>query len=98
MGLLCSKIPTQGDNGKERTQSTVSDSSMRLTHSAFVKTNNKRWDDEYEIVKTLGQGITGSVHLVKKKTNEELLYAKKSINVEDQDPAQMKELRNEIDL
>eukprot|EP00946_MAST-07B_sp_MAST-7B-sp1_P001870 g1870.t1 len=75
----------------------VSGRSMTVSRSAFVPSHTERWDEVYEIVKHLGEGITGAVHLVKHKRTGEL-YAKKSINLSDQDPAQKKELINEINL
>ena len=106
MGLLCSKsnvsndISTDTQSRKSASSSNGSTSvrsSIAAKRSQFVKTNNKRWNDDYIALKTLGAGITGSVQLVKRKGTENL-FAKKSINVDDQDPAQMKELRNEIAL
>lgn len=98
MGVLCSKATiNEPSTDPTRSNSLSSQHSVHANRSAFVKTNNKRWDQEYVVTKTLGAGITGSVHLVK-KIGTENYFAKKSINIEDQDPAQMKELRNEIDL
>ena len=70
---------------------------MTVPRSAFVPSHAEKWDDVYEIVQHLGEGITGAVHLVKHKRTGEL-FAKKSINLADQDPAQKKELINEINL
>lgn len=97
MGVLCSKTNINSASSEPETRSSESSRSLHAKRSAFVKTIDRRWDQEYVITKTLGQGITGSVHLVKKIGTEDF-FAKKSINIEDQDPAQMKELRNEIDL
>ena len=96
MGVLCSKATiNEPSTDPTRSNSLGSQHSVHANRSAFVKTNNKRWDQDYVVTKTLGAGITGSVHLVK-KIGTENYFAKKSINIEDQDPARMKELRVEI--
>ena len=106
MGLLCSKTSidksTSSDKrssaGRKSTSSSnTSQRALAAKRSQFVKTNSKRWQDDYVLKKTLGAGITGSVHLVQRIGTDDL-FAKKSINVDDQDPAQMEELRNEIAL
>ena len=111
MGTLCSKSnlnqsppppsSSSSSSSTERPNRSQSESSshhgVSANRSAFVRTRNKKWQQDYTITETLGQGITGSVHLVQKNGTTDY-FAKKSINIEDQDPAQMKELRNEIDL
>lgn len=111
MGGLCSGAHSLADNdatlhagSSSSFSSTASGSgkaksskNMLMARSAFVASHAEKWDEVYEIVKHLGEGITGAVHLVRHKRTGEL-YAKKSINLEDQDPAQTKELINEINL
>ncbi len=93
----CSPAAAGADPAKRSRSNSIGGGAKMMPRSTFVLTNKTKWDEVYKIEKTLGEGITGAVHLVR-HLHTGCLYAKKSINLADQDPAQKAELRNEIKL
>ena len=99
MGNLCGSTANTTTNGSTTVsrQSTV-DVDKEIFGQLIGTIRDQRWEDNYKIVKKLGAGITGAVHVVEHKERKGQKYALKSVNLKKLDPAQLKELRNEVAL
>ena len=99
MGNLCGSTANTTTNGSTTVsrQSTV-DVDKEIFGQLIGTIRDQRWEDNYKIVKKLGAGITGAVHVVEHKERKGQKFALKSVNLKKLDPAQLKELRNEVAL
>ena len=99
MGNLCGSTASTTTNGSTTVsrQSTL-DVDKEIFGQLIGTIRDQRWEDNYKIVKKLGAGITGAVHVVEHKERKGQKYALKSVNLKKLDPAQLKELRNEVAL
>mmetsp|Transcript_12641 Transcript_12641/g.22940 ORF Transcript_12641/g.22940 Transcript_12641/m.22940 type:complete len:582 (+) Transcript_12641:78-1823(+) len=96
MGCCHSEGEAPNKGGVSRQKSV--DETNGLQRNLIKKHKNREYVwDKYQRGKLLGAGMTGSVHVGKHKETGEL-YAIKSINKRKLDPAQIGELKNEVDL
>ena len=96
MGNFCATSDAEG-NSKAHGHTSV-DEDKEIFGNLIGTVRDKRWEDNYIMKKKLGAGITGAVYVVERKDKPGQRYALKSVNLKKLDPAQLKELRNEVAL